>query len=306
LATLDLGKELAFVPGVEVTTYQPFFGHFGVFPSPLDAGVPPFKDSTPAKVFTAARFGDPHRFLQVHHPRMGKRIGFFDAMGWDRDSGTPPRSMRLDFDAIEIVNGYDLATPEKSEQVIRDWLALLDMGRRPVATGSSDSHRIQYTWAGYPRTFVEANDEAIDPLAVVASLSHGRAIVTSGPIVDFSVDGAKPGEEVTATSSTVQAHVRVRAAPWIDVTSVELLEHGKIVATLPVTSRPMVMGPELGTLEEARERTVRVDATQRIEVGHGVTWVIAVVRGKRTLEDALPFMPAVPMAITNPVWVNGR
>jgi hypothetical protein len=237
---------------------------------------------------------------------MGRRIGFFDAMGWDRDSGAPPRSMRLDFDAIEVINGYDLAAPEKSEQVMRDWLALLAMGRRPVATGSSDSHRIQYTWAGYPRTFVAATDDPIDPLTVVASLSHGRAFVTSGPIVDLDVDGAKPGEEVTATSSSVAVHVRVRAAPWIDVTSVELLEHGKIVATLPVSSRLMTIGPEPGTIEEACERAVRLDEVVRVEVGHGATWVIAIVRGKRTLEDALPFMPAVPVALTNPVWVNGR
>lgn len=304
LATLDLSRELSFVPGVEVTTYQPFFGHFGVFPYPFEGGVPPFKESTPAKVFTAARYGDPHRFLQVHHPRMGRRIGFFDAMGWDRDSGVPPRAMRLDFDAIEVINGYDLATPEKSEQVMRDWLALLDLGRRPVATGSSDSHRIQYTWAGYPRTYVAAKEDPIDPLAIVGSLAHGRAFVTSGPIVDLDVDGAHPGEEVTATASTVTVHVRVRAAPWIDVTSVEILEHGKIVRTLPVSSRPMAMGPEPGTIDEARARTVRFESTEHVEVGHGSTWVIAVVRGTRTLEDALPFMPAVPIALTNPVWVK--
>jgi hypothetical protein len=305
LQTLDLGRELAFVPGVEVTTYQPFFGHFGVFPYPTDGGVPPFKETNVNKVFTAARFGNPHRFLQVHHPRMGRRIGYFDAMGWDRDASAPPRSMRLDFDAIEVMNGYELATPSKSEQVIRDWMNLLQAGRKTVATGSSDSHRIQYTWAGYPRTYVEANDTEIDPLSVVASLSHGRAVVTSGPIVDFDVDGAKPGEEITATA-TVSAHVRVRAAPWVDVTSVEIIANGKTVATLPVSSRPMVMGPEAGSLDEARARTVRFDASTRVEVGHGVTWIVAIVRGTRTLEDALPFMPAVPTALTNPVWVTER
>ena len=306
LRTLDLGHELAFVPGVEVTTYQPFFGHFGVFPYPTGRGVPPFKESTAAKVFTGARLGNAHRFLQVHHPRMGRRIGYFDAMGWDRDASAPPRSLRLDFDGIEVINGYDLATPEKSEQVIRDWLALLEMGRRPVATGSSDSHRIQYTWAGYPRTYVESNDDPIDPLTVVASLSHGRAVVTDGPMIDLDVDGAKPGEEITPSGSGVTAHVRIRAAPWIDVTKVDLIVGGKVATTWPVSSRPMEIGPESGSIEDARGRTVRLDRVEHIEVGHGATWVIAIVRGTRTMEDALPFMPAVPMALTNPVWVNGR
>ena len=41
-----LTKQLATVTGVEVTTYNPRFGHFGVFPFPATNGVPPFKGAT--------------------------------------------------------------------------------------------------------------------------------------------------------------------------------------------------------------------------------------------------------------------
>ena len=42
LATLDLSRQLSTVTGVEVTTYSPRFGHFGVFPYPKGP-VPPFR-----------------------------------------------------------------------------------------------------------------------------------------------------------------------------------------------------------------------------------------------------------------------
>ena len=61
--------------------------------------------------------------------------------------------MRTDFDTLEVYNGYELATRELTERVLEDWFALLNVGKRMAATGISDSHRIQYQWAGYPRTF---------------------------------------------------------------------------------------------------------------------------------------------------------
>lgn len=308
---LDVQSEFAFVPGVEVTTYQPFIGHFGVYPYDPKLGVPPYKATSIDKIFSAARRGnDPHRIVQVNHPRMGKRIGYFDFAGWQRDGGSPPTSVNKGFDAIELMNGYDLATPDKIDLVIHDWFVLLSLGNRFAITGSSDSHRIQYTWAGYPRTLVRAPDDPIDVSSVTLGLKHGSSIVTSGPILDFDIDGAKPGEEVTV-SGTAHAHVRLRAAPWIDATTVELWKGSgegawKLAATLPVPTSSTRTGKEEGTLEEARARTIRLDSTQNIEVGEANTWMVAIVRGTRKMDDVLPFMPVVPMAITNPVWVNRR
>jgi hypothetical protein len=312
IRALDVGKEFAFVPGVEVTTYKPFIGHFGVYPYPAQLGVPPYKGTSADKIFAAARRGnDPKRVIQVNHPRMGKRIGYFDFIGWQRDGGAPPASLQKSFDAIELMNGYDLATPEKIDLVLHDWFVLLSLGHKFVVTGSSDSHRIQYTWAGYPRTLVQTADDPVDPNALTLDLKRGHAIVTSGPILDFDVDGAKPGDEI-AHASTVSAHVRVRAAPWIDVSTVELWEGSgpparfMRAASIPVISRPTRVGQEAGSLDEARARTVRLETTQSIEVGEGATWIVAVARGTRRMDDVLPFMPVVPMAVTNPVWVKGR
>lgn len=310
LEALDLRRELAYVRGVEVTTYRPYFGHFGVFPYPLDAGVPPARHSSPAKVIAAAR-ADRSRFLQVHHPRFGQRIGYFEQMGWRPDAGAPARDLRLDFDGIEVMNGYDAPFADRVDTVIGDYFTLLSLGHRLTATASSDSHRIQYVWAGFPRTLVtvgngDGDDGPIDPRAVVTALKAGHATITSGPILELGVGGAGPGDEIAWPGTTVEVHVVVRAAPWIDVDSLVLVVGGRNVLALAIPSRPTETGRVSGTLQEARACAVRLDRTVRIEVGVGATWVLALARGTRKMDDVLPFMPVTPIAMTNPVWVKGR
>ncbi|HEX7603191.1 MAG TPA: CehA/McbA family metallohydrolase, partial [Polyangiaceae bacterium] len=237
LEVLGLSGELGTVNGVEITTYSPRFGHFGLFPYPPKSPVPPYRATTPAQLFAAARMGDPghRRILQVNHPRLPKDIGYFTVQGYRR-GGPVPASMRTDFDALEVYNGYDLAVPSRVDEVLGDWFALLEAGHRYVATGSSDSHRIQYQWAGYPRTMIEVSDDKpIDPLAVVAALKKGHAFVTSGPVLELTLGGGHPGDEVVVASGakSVDGHVTVRAAPWIDVTSLDLVVGGVVVQTLP-------------------------------------------------------------------------
>jgi hypothetical protein len=320
LKALGLEGKLAFVPGVEITTYKPRFGHFGLFPYPLDKPPPPFRHTNVNRVFAAARRGDPRRVLVVNHPRLARDIGYFTAFGY-KPGSPPPRRMRLDFDAIEVFNGYESASIQRVETVLRDYYALLDAGHRYAATGSSDSHRIQYQWAGYPRTMVrvgstEDEEQHADPLAVVAAIKAGHATVTSGPIVELELDGVRPGGDVSSSAGAVSGHLTVRAAPWVDVTSAEIVvgnsgrgamaDPANVVQTIDVPSRPLFTGPETGTLEAAAARTVRLDTDIRVPVGDKPTWVMVVVRGTRRLDDILPFMPIQPFAVTDPIFVHPR
>jgi hypothetical protein len=310
IATLDLTHELSYVPGVEVTTFTPRFGHFGVFPYP-HIPVPPYRATTPNGLFNAAHRGDPTRILQVNHPRLPMAIGYFNVFHYEPQKGQePPASMRMDFDTIEVFNGYDMAKNERVEAVMHDWFALLNQGYRYTATGSSDSHRIQYQWAGYPRTLIAVGEAAsgekgpVDTSAVVAALKKGHATVTNGPIIELEMEGAHPGDELVTVEDPIRAHIVVRAAPWIDVTSLEIVAGNKTLKTLPIASRPTKLGPELGTREEAEARSVRFDQELSLPLDAANTWVVVVARGTRKLDDVLPFMPTVPLGFTNPVWVT--
>jgi hypothetical protein len=318
LDTLDLRGDLLFVTGVEVTTFAKGFGHFGVFPYPRGTRVPPYRHTNIGAIFRAVRSGDPNRYFQLNHPRL-PNIGYFNLIGFDPAKPRTQVSRRIDFDGIEIFNGYDTERPDRVEQVLRDYWGLLSFGWRYAVTGSSDSHRIQFHWAGYPRTMVtvdahaetEVGDKTVDPLAVVANVKRGHAVVTSGPMIELELAGARPGDEAVTTAAVLHGHLRIRAAPWVDVTRVDVMV-GQVGGTcsaarsFDVASRPTVLGPEPGTLAEAEERTIRFDEDIDIDVGPENGWVQVIARGQRPLDDVLPFMPVPPLAFTNPVYVVRR
>jgi hypothetical protein len=319
LDILGLGGELLSVTGVEVTTYSVGFGHFGVFPYPPGAKVPPHRHTNMAAIFRVVRSGDPNRYFQLNHPRLPKGIGYFNNIGFDPRLPRSQLTKRVDFDGIEVYNGYDTEKPERVDQVLRDYWALLDYGWRYTATGSSDSHRIQFHWAGYPRTMVTVDPKAaageddakVDPLVVVLNIKKGHATVTSGPVIELTLAGTAPGDELVTSDDPIHGHVRIRAAPWIDVTHLDFVvgQVGgtyRVAASFDFPSRPTTLGPEQGTREEAAARTVRFDRDVDIPVGPDNGWVQVVARGSRRMDDVLPFMPVPPMAFTNPVYVVRR
>lgn len=316
-----LTAQLAHVPGVEVTTESPRFGHFGVFPWPLGAAVPPYRGTTPSALLEAAKRGDPTRLVQINHPRLSQTIGFFNVIGFDPASARPPEAVPH-FDTLEVYNGYELGRPDLTERVMADWFSLLNFGRRVAATGSSDSHRIQYQWAGYPRTYARVHPQAagdtgapIDTRAVIAALRRGEGFVTSGPMIDLELfegdRAASPGGELPG-KAPLRGRLTVRAAPWVDATSFEVLAGvppgsaapSVVVARGTIEPRPTRTGREGGALAEAEARTVRLDAELSLSPPPGARWIVAVVRGERTMEDVLPFMPVTPLAFTNPIYLS--
>ncbi len=322
LETLRLTKQLAHVPGVEVTTYNPRFGHFGVFPYNVGSSVPPFKGTTVGAVIAASKRGDASRIVQVNHPRLPQNIGYFNIINFDSRSGRAPNV--APFDTIEVYNGYELSKRELTERVMEDWFSLLNFGKRMAATGSSDSHRIQYQWAGYPRTFAIVDGRAagdtgqpIDVKEVVAALKKGRSFVSSGPIIELELTAAgqrgRPGDELPRTGA-LGGRLRVRATPWIDVTSVEVIAGlppspsaaGSTVSLFKsaIPSRPLQVEKEEGTLDELQAKTIRFETELSLRPPLEARWVVVIVRGERLMDDAIPFMPIQPLAFTNPVYLK--
>jgi len=289
-------ETLQWVPAVEVTTDQNAqpWGHFNVYPYRPDPNVPggappPFLNTTPRQIFRAARANNPDAIIQVNHPRMQPNIGYFNTTGLDvRTQRAVSPEYDPSFDAIEVFNGLYLNRLDQVENVLRDWMSLLASGRRYVATGSSDSHRVLYQWAGYPRTYVHVTEAARTPSDILAALRRGRAFVTSGPMLLLTAGEAEPGDTVPVARQTpVRLRVRVAAAPWIPVDAVDLYRDGQRAAT--ITVRP------------SRE-TSRLDAETTLALSPG-SFVVAVARGPRGgLNPALPYSEGVPFAFTNPIF----
>lgn len=294
VTALGATERLATAVGVELTT--PEWGHFNAYPYPLDGPLPPVAEAAPSALFAFVRDVAPKALVQVNHPRMGG-IGYFDVGKLDREALSGREGFSLDFDALEVWNGFDLAKPDTLESNFLEWMELVARGRRFTAVGNSDSHRVVYQWAGYPRTYVFVGEESTEGKLwdrVADGLRAGRVLVTSGPFVDLRVAGQRPGALVRATDGKVEVELTVLAADWIGIETADLFVDG--APTLHLDAK----APESAATADDRRRLHWVGS---LPVSHD-SFVVARVWSTTLLDRVLPGAGALSGAFTNPVFVD--
>jgi hypothetical protein len=130
--------------------------------------------------------------------------------------------------------------------------------------------------------------------------------VTSGPIIELSSVGRDkgPGDELEVSGNELRLHVRVLAPPWIVASEVEIIVQGKRVLRRSIAPRALGLGREEGSLADSEARSVRLEEDIAVPLAPGATWVMALVRGERRMDEILPFMPIRPLGFTNPIWLK--
>lgn len=278
------------LPGVEITTWAPEFGHFNAFPQ---AAAPTYTRTDPARLLGALR-SVPDTFVQVNHPRLERHIGYFELSSFDRTTQHDEAAFPFTFDAIEVWNGYDLGAPARRDEVFRDFLALIARGMRVSATGGSDSHRAALApFVGYPRTYVHVpRAQARESARVLAALKRGRSFVSNGPLIDLRVGDLGAGDTMRPAHGErfVSAELDVRAPAYMQLSEVEVWADDRLV------SRASLAPPS--TVTDSFQRTLRL----RVPIA-GAHALIATVRGLGSLKPLLGHIDATPYAFTNPLWI---
>ena len=124
---------------------------------------------------------------------------------------------------------------------------------------------------------------------VLDAIKRGHSIVTSGPIIGATIAGKGPGETVHGAGKRAKLRVVVRAAPWIDVRSVEVLMGGR--------------GERVHWVEVPRSKQVlRLDRTFEISVP-ARTFVVVAAQGQLGLANASR-EKTQPFGFTNPIWIE--
>ncbi|MHC5114586.1 MAG: CehA/McbA family metallohydrolase [Planctomycetota bacterium] len=302
---LHAGDELTAVTGNEVSVP---IGHFNAFP--LDPNrPPPASDHADANALFKLLRDETNAFgivpvIQVNHPRWSG-IDYFAIGGLDPVSGDVEQdTYSADFDTIEVLNentGWGYYEPYvdaphtavNDHSVLRDWYNLLNRGHRYAAVGNSDSHTVHYAFAGYPRNFVASPTDdpaAIDPVDVAAALRRRAVFTTTGPFVQFSVNGTPMGGETTATNGVVELDITVQAASWISCDRIKVVLNGDVVEVIDV---PDMQGMPVH-FETRRPLVLTRDC-----------WIALLVEGDREMALVPGGMrPVRPLAVTNPVWVK--
>jgi hypothetical protein len=295
---LDAGRFITSAVGDELTTNG--WGHFGAFPLPRELeragqGAVLVHGRDPNDFFKDVRGNAPDALIDVHHPRLDNQIGYFDVGRFDSHSDRAERGgFSWDFDAVEVMNGYQDPVRRSVDRVIDDWFALLNHGHVITATGNSDTHHLTFNIGGYPRNYVRVQDDRpqwVDPRAVARSVKTHHALFTTAPFVRLAVGSAEIGDLAPAPGGNATAEIEVRAAPWVAVDRVTLYVNGREAQRWSV-----------------RDTTDPVRFHEKVKVTSPTDgYVVVRVDGGRPLTPVVgdgKAFTAYPLALTNPVFLD--
>jgi hypothetical protein len=300
---LGAGRFITSAIGDELTTNG--WGHFGAFPLPSDLeragqGAVLVHGRRPDDFFRDVRGNAPDALIDVHHPRIDAEIGYFDIGGFDARSDKAAKAgFSFDFDAVEVMNGYQDPVRRSVDRVIDDWFSLLNHEHLVTATGNSDTHHLTFNIGGYPRNYVHVvNDqpEAVTPRLLAQAIKGHHVFFTTGPIVDLTVNGGIVGNLVPARGGKAQAEIVVRAAPWISVERVTLYLNGRELKKWPVAAPPAGVERPVERFHEKLEVQTPADGYLVVRVDGDKPLTPVVGDGKT--------FTAYPFALTNPVFLD--
>jgi hypothetical protein len=119
------------------------------------------------------------------------------------------------------------------------WYQMLNLGVRIAPSAGTDFPCGPPSLPGRERVYVHV-DGPIDRTSLVAAVRAGRTFTSNGPMVDFTVNGAGPGDDVAlADPGPVSVRGHVRFDPAQDrVDLVELVMNGAVVATASEPNAP--------------------------------------------------------------------
>lgn len=190
--------------------------------------------------------------IKLNHPTLGQT-----AAGLARELNVLP--------LIELWNSREPGGTEL-------WWELLNKGMRTFAEASSDSHHRENLMPGHNRTFIYLGEQPLTPVNIINALREGRSFLSRGAFLDFTVNGARPGDTIRKSDQQLTFNFKVESTELFD--SVEIVKDGQVVE---------------------RIQTRGTHYTGQIERAGAAGWYLA-----RVMQNG----QATPLAMTNPIWVQ--
>jgi hypothetical protein len=166
------------------------------------------------------------------------------------------------------------------------WYATLNNGLRVTALGGEDSisnlHRSKLV--GSVRTYVYTGNRGLDMQAWFEGLRRGHVFVSTGPLVELTVDGRMPGEEIQLPPRGGSVAVKAHVQSIVPVAKVLVVFNGTVIDEF---------------VPEGQRRTFEFKKSYPVTRSG---WFH--LRAEGTAADRAPLDAAYPLAFTNPVWVK--
>ena len=317
---LGLSEHLSTIVGLELTGGGAG-SHHNAFPLPApnpyaqDGGAPVFQNDPRLNAIALQNLGgwNSDRWIHINHPNLTEKF-------WDRnldgkaDGGFT--GYREYINAIETQNfrgNNILATApwtlyrrgtSESVREVREfiWLQMLNQGYRTRAIAVADAHSVYGNGVGGWRTYVSSSTDApgkIDAKEIIRNAKDGRLMLTTGPFLEVTANGALPGSDISAKDGKVKLKVKVQCADWVKIDRVQVLVNGRQVPDLNLTAaqQPKMFNNTTTVLETEFDLNLKEDA-HLIVVAMGENHDLKTGYGTSTNANLKP------CAYINPIWVD--
>jgi len=166
---------------------------------------------------------------------------------------------------------------------MHEWYRLLNCGYQVPVVGGTDKMSAVIPVGGV-RTYAHIADRALDFDTWAQAVRLGHTYVTSGPLLDFEVEGRTPGDHIELTARGGTLHVKATAVSAVPIRSIEIVRNGRVVADR--------IAPGQGQTRLTFEEQVRVDTSG---------WIAARCT---TGQQACHVLPTLIAAHTSPVYLT--
>ncbi|CAN5520311.1 hypothetical protein BH23BAC4_BH23BAC4_12200 [soil metagenome] len=164
--------------------------------------------------------------------------------------------------------------------------AVWNNGLRVTAVGGEDSISSMHAskLVASARTYVHTGARGLDLDAFFDGLRKGHAFVSTGPLVELTIDGRMPGEDVHLPAGGGEVEVTARIRSITPITTASLVFNGEVVEKISLAVDRM-----------------SADFTKTLEVVRS-GWYHLRVEGEPS--ERFPLDTSFAQAFTNPVWIN--
>jgi hypothetical protein len=129
-------------------------------------------------------------------------------------------------DGLEI---RDFHVPSMDTFAVHEWYRLMSCGYRVPAVGGTDKMSAGMPVGGV-RTYAYIGDRELSHESWSDAVRAGRTYTTSGPLMDFTVEGLQPGDELSLPETGGSVHVTATATCAMPINKLEIVFNGKVIA----------------------------------------------------------------------------
>lgn len=304
IRALGLGGGMSTSDGIELTGTPLPLNHQNAFPlvhrpRTQDGGGPP-PDASPLRQMRRLFDHDEgaEKLMQQNHPDIGWLFYDVDGDG-ERDLGFGTAKFT---DVMEIWRPsiLSLKPTETLGAATRNhrtfnWLQLLNQGIRIPGVANTDAHYCAHE-SGRVRNWVRSSTDdpaKIDEMEMVRNSKKGRLLMSNGPFLEASLNGAGPGDEIRV-GGRATLKVRVQCPNWLDVDRLQVLVNGRPGPNFTRKADPGLF----------RDGVVKFEAEIALELREDAHVVVVAVGESSTCGPVMGQNTEPPVAIANPIWAD--